>query len=445
MAARITAITPRSPAYKAGILPGDVLLSANGQPIRDVLDYKFYTYEDCLDLELEREGERRTLHIRKPEGLDLGLDFESYLMDEQKGCANRCVFCFIDQLPKGLRPTLYFKDDDARLSFLIGNYISLTNLSDRDAERIIRMKVSPLNISVHTTNPELRTLMLGHRSGGESLKYLHQFAAAGITINAQIVACPGLNDGAELERTVRELSALHPSVRSIAAVPVGLTKYREGLYPLAPMGIESARQCIAIIDAARAANTAAFGKPLISAADEMYLKADLPMPDAEYYCDFDQLENGVGLMALFERELEAALRMEDDGLSPEPFTVACGEAAASFITRMIDRVAQKCDNLQGSVQPIRNDFFGDTVDVSGLVTGGDIIAQLTGKSLAPRLLIPDVMLRHGETVFLDDTTVADIESALGITVTVHPVDGGAFLDAILGTELGALPHTPQTF
>jgi len=432
MAARITAVTPRSPAQKAGIRPGDVLLSANGHPIHDVLDYKFYTYEDALTLELERAGEILSLRIRKPEGLDLGLDFESYLMDAQKGCANRCVFCFIDQLPKGLRPTLYFKDDDARLSFLIGNYISLTNLSDSDAERIIRMKVSPLNISVHTTNPELRTLMLGHRRGGESLKYLHQFAAAGITINAQIVVCPGLNDGTELERTVRELSALHPGVCSIAAVPVGLTRFREGLYPLMAMNAESARACIGIIDAARAENVKAFGTPLISAADEMYLKAGLPLPGAEYYGDFEQLENGVGLMALFESELEAALRMEGGGLTPEPLTVVCGEAAGPFIAAMIDRVAQKCDNLEWTVRPIHNDFFGDTVDVSGLVTGGDIIKQLAGQPLAPRLLIPDVMLRHGETVFLDDTSVADIEAALGVRVLVHPVDGGAFLDAILG-------------
>lgn len=427
----VTDVEAGSPADRAGIQPGDILLSAGGHIINDVLDYKFYTYEPAVTLKLARAGQEFEIIIRKPEGMDMGLSFDSYLMDEQKRCANNCVFCFIDQLPKNMRETVYFKDDDARLSFLTGNYISMTNLSDSDAQRIIRMKVSPLNISVHTTDAKLRSLMLGHSRGGDSLKYLHQFARAGVAINAQIVVCPGLNDGDALAKTLADLSALHPAVQSVAVVPVGLTSHRQGLYPLEAMSEACARRCIKIIDNIRKSNMISIGQALCCAADEMYLKAGLEMPDEAYYEGFRQLENGVGLMRLFKLELESALALEDKLTTPAPFGVVTGMASAAFMGGIIDMIEQKCDNLQGGVYAISNNFFGESVDVSGLVVGGDIISQLEGRPLPPRLLIPESMLRHGETVFLDDVTIEQIEARLGVKVRQVPVDGGAFLDAVL--------------
>jgi len=434
MSTVIKSVDRGSPAAYAGIRAGETLLTVDNHPIHDVLDYKFYTYDPRLQIRLRDEnGRERLLQVEKAEGEELGLEFDSYLMDEQKGCSNHCIFCFIDQLPRGMRKTLYFKDDDARLSFLMGNYITMTNLTDQDVDRIIAMRLSPLNISVHTTDPELRSKMLGNVHGGDSLRHLWRLAEAGIAIKAQIVVCPGLNDGAELQRTMRKLSDLSPALESLAIVPVGITKHRQGLYPLTPMDAACARDCIALIDAQRTENEKKYGQPLCFAADELYIKAGLPMPQPEYYCGYSQLENGVGLMALFEEELRGALMMEDALPAPEPFTIACGKAAESFMRAMIDLIRQKCHNLQCEVVGIRNDFFGDTVDVSGLITGGDIIAQLQGKMVGKRLLLPAVMLRHGETVFLDDVSIADVEAALDVRVHITEVDGGAFLDTIFET------------
>ena len=436
MSAIITKIDPRSPAEKAGLQVGETLISIGGHAIRDVMDYKFYAYDPLLTLELQSPcGARRSVKIRKAEGQDLGLEFETYLMDAQKGCANRCVFCFIDQLPRGMRQSLYFKDDDARLSFLLGNYITMTNLSDEDADRIIRMKISPLNISVHTTNPELRTKMLGNPNGGPSLRHLEAFVKAGVKVHAQVVACPQWNDGEQLKKTLADLSAMYPSVESIAVVPVGITKHRQGLPELVPVGEKEARDMIAIIDAQRAENLKKYDTAIATAADEMYLKAHLPMPGPDYYEGYMQLDNGVGLMSLFEEELRGALLMEDEGReAPAPFTIACGMAAAPFMERMVGLIREKCPGLDGKVIGIRNEFFGETVDVSGLVTGGDLLKQLKGNLNGGRLLLPIVMLRDKQNVFLDDVTPDDLERELGVTVYPLEIDGGVFLDAVLEQE-----------
>lgn len=431
MSPEITRVDPGSPAQRAGVRAGDRLVSIDGHSIRDVLDYKFYGYDSRVTLVYARGETSHTLTIEKDEGEDLGLDFETYLIDQQKGCANRCVFCFIDQLPKGMRQSLYFKDDDARLSFLMGNYITMTNLSDADARRIVQMHISPLNISVHTTDPKLREQMLGNPRGGDSLRHLQTFAQAGIRIKAQIVCCPGLNDGDQLKKTLADLSALYPSVESVAVVPVGLTRHRAGLPALTPMDTPCARQVLEILDAQRAANEAALGEPVIYAADELYLKAGLPIPAPAYYHGYSQLENGVGLMALFEEELAGALLLEDDRLPPpSPCAIACGKAAEPFMNRMVARVQEKCPQLDCRVFGVRNDFFGDTVDVTGLVTGQDLIGQLRGKAAGRRLLLPMVMLRHGETVFLDDVTLDQVSRELEATVLPTEVDGGIFLDTI---------------
>lgn len=433
MSAVITRVDPRSPADKAGLRVGETLLSIGDHAVRDVMDYKFYSYDPHITLRVrDAGGSERTVSVRKREGQDLGLEFETYLMDAQKGCANRCVFCFIDQLPKGMRKSLYFKDDDARLSFLLGNYITMTNLSDEDADRIIRMHISPLNISVHATDPDLRAKMLGNPRGGESLRHLYAFARAGVKIHAQIVCCPGWNDGAQLEKTLADLSALYPAVESVAVVPVGLTRHREHLPHLDPVDEGKARAILRVIDARREKNLADHGCAIVSAADELYLKAHLPLPGPDYYEGYLQLDNGVGLMTLFEEELRGALTMEEPDIpAPSPFTIACGLAAAPFMERMCGLIREKCPGLSFRVVGIRNDFFGETVDVSGLVTGGDLQKQLRGNLAGRRLLLPVVMLRDRQNVFLDDVTPEDLERELGVKVLPVEIDGGTFLDTVL--------------
>ena len=437
MPAKIVHVDQDSPAEKAGISAGWWLQKINGHPIRDVLDYKFYSYDSRLELTLsqEKDGEEKSLSIGKAEGEPLGLDFETYLMDKQRSCANKCVFCFIDQLPKGMRSSLYFKDDDARLSFLMGNYISMTNLSEADVQRIIAMHISPLNVSIHTTNPDLRSRMLGNPRGGESLEYLRRFAQAGLKIMGQIVVCPGWNDGEELERTLEDLAAMHPSIAHVALVPVGLTRHREGLEPLRPVDREVARQIIGVVDKAREKCLKTCGEAFFYVADEFYLKAGWPLPGEEYYNGYPQLENGVGLMSLFRQELQGALLMAEPTENPPAFLIATGMSAAPFMEEMVALCKEKCPALQGRVQPVKNDFFGHGVDVAGLLTGGDIIRQVKDV-LRPgeELWIPDCMLRHGETVFLDDVSVEEMEQKLGTKVRVLPVDGGAFCDAIFPWE-----------
>ena len=430
MSAKITSVDRRSLSEKAGIKAGDILIKVNGNQIRDIFDYQFYTYDACLSVEVERDGKKKVFEINKEEGEYIGLNFETYLMDEQKSCYNSCIFCFIDQNPKGMRETIYFKDDDARLSFLVGNYISLTNISDKDAERIVKMHFSPLNISVHTTDPELRKLMLGNRFAGEALRHLKTFADAGLEIKSQIVVCPEVNDGENLKKTLRDLSDMYPAVTSIACVPVGLTKHREGLYPLKPMTKEQARETIAIADAFRRENTEKYGEPLVHCSDELYLKAGLPFPESEYYGEYEQLENGVGLMPLFEEQVIGAVKMTDADERERSFTIVTGVDAAPFMEKMLDYLRDKWHNLNCNVIGVRNDFFGENVTVAGLVTGQDIIKNLKAREHGKRILLPNVMLRHGENVFLDDITLEEIEKELGVEITAVEPDGFAFCDAV---------------
>ena len=434
---QIRSVEPRSPAHRAGVRVGETLTHINGHPILDVLDYKFYSYDPRLELTLrEAGGGTRTVRLRKEEGEDLGLEFETYLMDRARSCANSCIFCFVDQMPPGMRKSLYFKDDDARLSFLMGNYLTLTNLSQREIGRICDLRISPINISVHTTDPVLRERMLKHRRAGEVLEVMSRFARAGITMNCQIVSCPGINDGPALDRTLADLGALWPAVASVAVVPVGVTKYREGLCRIDPYTGAQAGAVIDQVEAFAAGFRAAHGTSLAWCSEEFYLLAGRPLPEKSYYEDVNQLENGVGMLQLLLSQARLALEGEDlSALTPPPFTVATGVSAAPFIGQVLDLCRAQCPALQGAVRPIVNRFFGETITVSGLVTGGDLMDQLRGQDLGERLLLPSNMLRAGEQVFLDDVTLAQVEETLGVPVRVVEAESGFDLvDAMLGME-----------
>jgi putative radical SAM enzyme (TIGR03279 family) len=431
MSAVITHVDENSPAGLKNIKAGDRLIRINGHKIADVLDYKFQAYEPDLLLELHSEaGKIRLLRLRKPAGADLGLTFGDYLMDRPRACANKCVFCFVDQLPRGLRKTLYFKDDDVRLSFLCGNYVTLTNLSESEIHRIVALRVSPLNISVHSTDPGLRRLLFGTRRSDRALEAMRRFAEAGIRLNCQIVCCPGLNDGAELSRTMTDLRKLHPAVQSVSVVPVGLTKHREGLYPLRPFDRESALAAVRQVERTGDRCRAKLGTRLFYPADELYLKAGLEVPADAFYESYPQLENGVGMLRLLTVQADAALRASRDARTL-PFSIATGAAARECLQKILNSVTEKYANIKGQLFAVRNDFFGETVDVAGLVTGGDLIRQLRGRPLGERLLITKNMLRHGEHVFLDDVTLADVSSELGVPVRVVGSDGADLIRAML--------------
>ena len=436
MAVIIQSVTKGSAAARQGILPGETLLSINGNEIMDVLDYRFYQTNRELMLELQgTDGKTRAVPIKKREYEEIGLTFETYLMDKQQSCKNQCIFCFVDQLPKGMRKSLYFKDDDSRLSFLFGNYITLTNLSEHEIERIIKMHISPINVSVHTTNPELRVKMIKNRFAGCALSLMQRLARAGIKLNCQIVSCPGINDGEELLRSLTDMEALYPSVECIAVVPVGLTRYREGLYPLIPYTRETAAQTLVLIEQFGDRCVKEHGSRIVFAADEFYLKAGREIPPAEFYEDFDQLENGVGLLALMKDELEGALSLEQgDKTLKRKVTVASGTSAAPFLRALLSQMRDKYPGVFIEVVGIRNDFFGGGVNVSGLVTGGDLIAQLKGRDLGDALLIPSVMLRREGDIFLDDVSTQEAEQALAVKLTPVPNDGEALFRAILGRK-----------
>ena len=428
----ILAVEPTS-CLNGKVQPGDRLLSINGNAITDVLDYRYWSYDARLVLEVESpNGRRHKVRVHKSAGEDLGLEFQSTLMDAPRACRNHCVFCFVDQLPRGMRRTLYFKDDDARLSFLTGSYITLTNLSDREIDRICALHISPIRVSVHATDPQLRARLLGNPDAAGLMDRLRRLAAAGITMDCQIVCCPDWNDAEQLTETMHELATLYPQVNSVSIVPVGLTKYRERLTALTPFNRERARETIARVTAFADACLATLGSRIFFCADELYLKAELPLPTDEEYEQYAQLENGVGLIRLLETEFLAALGDTDpadgDGL---PFSIATGTAAAPFLKNLLLTAAEKCVKMNGIVYPIENNFFGSQINVAGLITGGDLIAQLRGRQLGARLLIPAVMLRHGETVFLDDVTVEDISRELNVPVCPVENDGAALLQAML--------------
>lgn len=423
---------------------GDKLLAINGKPVADVLDYKFFSYDTCLRVQLEAsDGHRRIVKVKKREGGDLGLEFETYLMDKARACRNRCLFCFVDQLPRGMRKTLYFKDDDARLSFLTGNYITLTNLSERELQRIIDLRISPINVSVHSTEPELRAKLLGNPSGAAGYELMKKLASGGIVMNCQIVCCPGLNDGEALSRSMADLAALHPQVNSVSIVPVGLTKFREHLYPLTPFGINGAQETINRINAFGEVCLKLHGSRIFFPSDELFLKARLPIPEDEYYEDYAQLENGVGLLRLLTEEFMSALNCGDTVCGGEPFSIATGVSAAPFLEKLLVTAAQKYDNINGNVLTIVNDFFGHTIDVAGLITGGDLIAQLRGKELGKRLLISQTMLRDGEGVFLDNVTIDDVERELKVAVVPVLQNGSDLFLAMMGAHNGGQRRNPR--
>ena len=429
MSTIITSVDRHSPAERAGITPGEQLLTINGHQIIDVLDYRFYGYDTdcCLELR-EPSGAVRTVSLRKPEGRDLGLNFDTVLMDDMRSCANHCIFCFVDQMPPGMRKTLYFKDDDARLSFLQGNYITLTNLTDREAQRIIDLRISPINVSVHTTDPQLHCTMLGNKNAERSLDYIRAFCKAGIVMNGQIVICPGWNDGDQLRRTLRDLTEMQFS--SCSLVPVGITKYRQGLAKLKPVDARCAGEILDIAEEFGQENLRRFGTRRFFCADELFLRAGRELPGEGYYEGYRQLENGVGMLRSLESDLLRSMDLMDDAPAPTPFTIATGRAAESFMVHLLGLIQERFPQVQGRVIGIDNDFFGHTIDVAGLLTGQDLAAQLKKHKPLGRVLIPLHMLRHQEDVFLDDWTVPQLSQALETPVQVVGIDGFDLCDAV---------------
>lgn len=431
MAVKIKDVDIKSRAYKKGVRSGDTLLSINGNEIVDVLDYRFYQVNKKLEIEIKKPNEKlKKLKIKKEEYEELGLEFDSYLMDKEHSCRNKCIFCFIDQLPKGMRESLYFKDDDSRLSFLFGNYITLTNLTEHEISRIIKMRISPINVSVHTTNPELRCKMMNNRFAGDALSALKRFAEAGLIINSQIVACPGINDGNELKRTLNDLEEL--GVQCVAVVPVGLTGYRENLFKLTPYNKETAAETLDIIESFGDRFKEKYGRRTVYAADEFYIKAGRQLPPPEYYEGYPALENGVGLVTLLREEVEFALEdMEPDDSLNHTVTVACGECTYEELKKTLAQINQKFPNIKINVRSIKNEFFGGEIDVTGLVTGGDLIKQLRGKELGNKLLIPSCMLRFEGDIFLDDASVDDVREKLKVNVKVTDNSGDAIVKEII--------------
>lgn len=415
----ISAVTPGSIAQEMEIEPGDVLLSVNGQVPEDIFDYRYLmNEEEVLVLIRKRSGEEWELEIEKEYEEDLGLEFENGLMDDYRSCRNQCIFCFIDQLPKGMRETLYFKDDDSRLSFLQGNYLTLTNMSDADLDRIIYYKLSPINISFQATNPELRCRMLNNRFAGEIHGKVWKLKEAGIAMNGQIVLCKGVNDGEELERSIRDLTEYLPELQSVSVVPVGLTRYRDGLYPLEPFTKEDACRVLETIHEWQEKIFDLHGTHFIHAGDEWYILAGQPVPEQDTYDGYLQLENGVGMVRLLEEEVKEVLKGVSGDHRDRKITIATGELAAPFLLGHAERIREKYPNIHIQVVPVQNHFFGERITVAGLVTGRDLIGQLKGKITGEKLLITEHMLKSGEPVFLDDVTVEEVENALQIKVSI---------------------------
>lgn len=428
----IKSVEEGSIAWEMGIEPGDKLLRINGQKIEDVFDYHYYVNdEELLVLIRKSDGEEWELEIEKDYEDDLGIEFEQGLMDEYRSCRNKCIFCFIDQMPKGMRETLYFKDDDSRLSFLQGNYVTLTNMSDHDIQRIINYHLEPINISIQTTNPELRCMMLHNRFAGDALQKIQTLYEGGITMNGQIVLCKDVNDGAELERSISDMSKWLPNLQSVSVVPVGLSKYRDGLYPLEPFTKEDAKEVLKTIHKWQEKAYEEYGMHFIHASDEWYLLAEEEIPPKEQYDGYLQLENGVGMIRLLMDEFEEAFENCEGDAEVRNVSMVTGKLAYPYIRDMAEKLKEKYPNLSANVYEIRNDFFGERITVAGLLTGQDVKAQLQGKELGDLLLIPCNMLRSGEEVFLDDMTVSELSEALQVRIGTVGSSGQNFVDAVL--------------
>ncbi len=426
-------VLPGSIAEELEISAGDKLLAINDQEIEDVFDYHFLANEEYLTVLIEKpDGEQWELEIEKEYEEDLGIEFEQGLMDEYRSCRNKCIFCFIDQMPKDMRETLYFKDDDSRLSFLQGNYVTLTNMSDHDIDRIVRYHLEPINVSFQTTNPELRCKMLHNRFAGEALNKVDRLYEGGITMNGQIVLCKGINDGEELERSIRDLMKYAPQLQSVSVVPVGLSKYRDGLYPLQPFTKEDAKEVLHIIHKWQKKAYEEFGIHFIHGGDEWYILAEEELPEEERYDGYLQLENGVGMLRLLMNEFEDGYESLNGDEIDREVSVATGFLAYPYIKRMADRIMEKYPKSKIHVYGIRNDFFGELITVSGLITGQDLIGQLKGKALGEKLLLPCNMLRIEEQDFLDDVTLQDVKDALQVPVDIVKSSGQDFIDAVLG-------------
>lgn len=419
-------------AEEMGIEPGDVLLSVNGNEIEDIFDYQYYVEDEEILLLIEKpDGEQWELEIGKDADEQLGIGFGEGLMDEYRSCCNRCIFCFIDQMPPGMRDTLYFKDDDSRLSFLQGNYVTLTNMTDHDVERIIKYRLEPINISFHTTNPELRCRMLHNRFAGDALKKVDAFYQGGIEMNGQIVLCRGINDKDELERSIRDLTRYIPLLKSVSVVPVGLTRFRDGLCPLEPFTREDAREVLAVIHRWQEKLFEEYGIHFIHAGDEWYLLAGQEVPEERRYDGYLQLENGVGMLRLLMDEFEEGYRSLTGDGREEELSIATGKLAYPYIRKMASRMEERFPGIRIHVYAIENRFFGERITVAGLITGQDLTGQLKGKNLGKRLLIPCSMLRADEDVFLDDYTVEQVSDALQVLVDIVKSSGQDLIDAIL--------------
>ena len=433
---KIIGVEERSYAKKAGIKPQDILVSINGNEICDVLDYRFYLTEKVITLALQGEDGDYSVKIKKGEYDDIGLEFETPLMDEKHSCRNGCIFCFIDQNPEGMRAPIYFKDDDSRLSFIHGNYITLTNMFDKDIERIIKMRISPVNVSIHTTNPELRVKMMKNKRSGDVLRYLDDFKRAGLSMCGQIVLCKGVNDGEELLRSLRDLSAYYPEMGSVSVVPAGLTKHRDGLYPLTDFTPEEAGAVIDMIDSVAALQLERYGSRQFFAADEFYLKSGRPLPDAEYYEDYPQIENGVGMLRSFSDEFGMAVEDVEYMLSSvkekRRVTVVTGVAAYDMLSAFAKKIEELSPMLTVNVVKIINKFFGESITVSGLLTGKDIYEQLLGVELGDELIIPESALRAQDLDFLCGMTLNELQDKLGVKVTPVGNDGYGFAEAVFG-------------
>ena len=423
-------------AEECGICEKDMLVSINGHEIKDVLDYRFYLTEENIDLCVLHDGEEIVYIIEKDMYEDIGLEFETPLMDKKHRCENKCIFCFIDQLPKGLRESLYFKDDDSRLSFLHGNYITMTNLDDKDIDRIIEMHISPVNVSVHTTNPELRCKMMHNKRAGYTLSYLNKLAENGIELCAQIVLCRDINDGAELKRSLHDLAKLYPSLSSVAIVPSGLTAFRENLYQLKAFDKESSISVIDMVESINAEYSKKLGKNLFFCSDEFYLMAEKELPNDLYYEEYSQLENGVGMLRSFETEMNLFLKTlsKEEKAINRNVSIATGESAFDFICNAVKKVQIECPDISCNVYKIKNDFFGHSITVAGLITGKDLISQLSGKALGEELLISRTMLRSEGDLFLCNSSLDDVKNSLGVEVTPVAQDGASFVEALLGIK-----------